>query len=1071
MYYSELQVTTNCSFLQGASHPEELVAQAKALGLSAIGITDNGTLAGIVRAYRAAKEHEMAILVGARVDISFSLRSPADGEISGLEDKYTYLKILVYPINRAGYHQLSRLLSTGKLRNQRDRYTIYLEDLQAVKDCHIIAVPPLSLYDFKGKENTQQKLFLENCRALLDIVGNRDLFSIAVTKNYLHQNKTALDFAFQSAHYLCVKPVATNDVHYHLPERRELQDVLTCIRHQTTVEQAGHLLYPNSERHLKSSEEMARLFREYPECLHRSIEITEQAKNFCLSQLEYEYPDADCPAERSSFDYLVELTNQGANKRYPGGVPEKIKKLLAQEFQLIKELGYEKYFLTCYDIVRFARSKNILCQGRGAAANSAVCFCLEITSVDPAKIDLLFARFVSKERDEPPDIDIDFEHERREEVIQYIYERYGRDCAALTSVISSFQHRSALREVAKAFALSLAAIDMLTKSIHRWTACKITPETLTELGFCPDDFVIKKTLNLARLLKGFPRHFSQHVGGFIISESPLSELVPIGNAGMENRTIIEWNKDDIEELGILKIDVLGLGMLTCIRKALDLVNLRRMRENKEQLALHTVPQEDSAVYDMICRADTIGVFQIESRAQMSMLPRLRPRTFYDLVIEVAIVRPGPIQGNMVHPYLKRRNGLEKPYYPDKQVEEILGKTLGVPLFQEQAMRLAIALAGFTPGEAERLRRSIAAWKTKGKELAFFEERVITGMKNKGYSEQFARTCFDQMKGFSEYGFPESHAASFALLVYVSAWIKHYYPAEFAAALINSQPMGFYAPSQIIKDAQAHGVKVEATDINHSEWDCTVSRHSNTLRLGMRLIRGLSKLDAQSLVDARRSYGKFASVQESWKKAQLIHHRFHPGALRLLAKADAFQSIGVSRRQALWEIQALPKTPHPLEARTLEASQSVALPAMTAQQEMFEDYKNTSLSLKAHPINFIRAELEKLGVKTASALKNSTKTATKIKAAGIVLFRQRPRTANGVVFITIEDETGVVNLIIKPKTFDRFEREVIMSSSLLITGKLERAGEVVYILVETVASLDQQVLEERRSYLPLRSYSY
>lgn len=1045
--------------------------QAKRLGLSAIGIADNGTLAGVVRAYRAAKEHEMPILVGARVDISCAPLNGINDSAKQTEEQDFSLRVIIYPTSRSGYHQLSKLLSTGKLRNERDRYTLYLDDLQVIKDCHIIAVPPLSLYDFEGKENKRQKLFLENCGALLDLIGKIDLLSIAITKNYLHQNKTALDFAFQAAHHLGVKPVATNDVHYHLPERRELQDVLTCIRHQTTIEQAGRLLYPNSERHLKSPTEMARLFREYPECLNRTIEITEQASGFCLDQLKYEYPDADCPAESSPFDYLVELTNHGAKKRYPEGIPEKIKKLLLQEFELIKQLGYEKYFLTCYDIVRFARSKNILCQGRGAAANSAVCFCLEITSVDPAKIDLLFARFVSKERDEPPDIDIDFEHERREEVIQYIYERYGRDHAALTSVISSFQHRSALREVAKAFGLPLAAIDLLTKSIHRWTGCKITPEILTELGFCPDDFVIKKTLILSRLLKGFPRHFSQHVGGFIISAAPLSELVPIGNAGMENRTIIEWNKDDIEELGILKIDVLALGMLTCIRKALDLINLRRMRENRDQLALHTVPQEDSAVYDMICRADTLGVFQIESRAQMSMLPRLRPRTFYDLVIEVAIVRPGPIQGNMVHPYLKRRSGLEKPYYPDKTVEEILGKTLGVPLFQEQAMRLAIALAGFTPGEAERLRRSIAAWKTKGKELAFFEERVITGMKNKGYNEQFARTCFDQMKGFSEYGFPESHAASFALLVYVSAWIKHYYPAEFAAALINSQPMGFYAPSQITKDAQDHGVKIEAIDINQSEWDCTVSRYTNTVRLGMRLIRGLSKLDAQSLVDARRSYGKFASVQDAWNKAQLIHRRFYPGALRLLARADAFKPIGISRRQTLWEIRALPKTPHPLEMKTSELSKNVNLPEMSDQQEMFEDYKNTSLSLKAHPINFIRAELEKLGVKTAKTLKNSTKTATKIMTAGIVLFRQRPRTASGVVFITIEDETGVVNLIIKPKIFNRFQREVIMSSSLLITGKLERSGEVVYILVETVASLDQQVLEERKSYLPSRSYSY
>ena len=751
--YAELQVTSNFSFLRGASHPEELVQRAAQLGHCAISITDRNTLAGVVRGHAAAREQDIQYVVGCCVEL---LQTSHQTNTLPLT-----LSFLVYPIHTDGYAALSKLLTVGKRRGENNECLLYIEDfLSLQKDCVITGVPPVLLYDPLLRANEAELSFLEACKAILDTMCDHSLFSIALTKNYGHQNCHQIESAMQIAGYLNVPLTATNDVHYHSPKRKPLQDVVTCIREKTTIEKAGFHLFPNAERCLKSPREMCRLFREFPAALRRTTEIAESTASFSLHDLHYEYPHEICLGNVSPLEHLRQLSWQGAHERYPEAVPLHVQKLIRDELTLIHELQYEKYFLTCYDIVRFARERNILCQGRGAAANSAVCYCLGITAVDPDQIDLLFARFVSKERHEPPDIDIDFEHERREEVIQYIYEKYGRHRAALTCEVITYRHRSALREVGKALGLPLPIVDSLAKSLHHWTHCTLPDQALIELGLSPESILVKNTLSITNELLSFPRHLSQHVGGFIISEEPLSHLVPIRNARMEERTIIEWDKDDIEELGMLKIDVLGLGMLTCIRKALDLVNEKRILIGEPALELHTIPREDSAVYDMICAADTIGVFQIESRAQMSMLPRLKPRCFYDLVIEVAIVRPGPIQGNMVHPFLKRRAGLEKPIYPDKRAEEVLGKTLGVPIFQEQAMRLAIELAGFAPGEAEKLRRAMAAWRKSDTAVAKFEERIVHGMKRRGYGQDFAQTCVQQLKGFSEYGFPESHAASF-----------------------------------------------------------------------------------------------------------------------------------------------------------------------------------------------------------------------------------------------------------------------------------------------------------------------
>lgn len=1055
--YSELQTTTNFSFLRGASHPHEYIWRAAELGYEAIGITDHNTLAGVVRAHTAARDAGIQALIGCRLDIDF--QGHVQTSLSERGSEYRQTSLLVYPTDRASYGTLCTLLTKRKSLVSKNDWFLSLQDFLEVQNQFVtILIPPFFQTRLHSAvaENYHGALFYELCRIVRDNSTDRHLLSIALTRNYTPSNKTSCAIAIDIARALGISLVATNDVYYHLPERKPLQDIVTCIREGCALSQAGFRLFQNSERHLKTPQEMHRLFRDIPQALSRISEIVAITSSFSLSSLTYTYPEEICPADTTPARYLAERVHAGAGERYPDGVPEKVLRALDDELGLIRELDYEKYFLTCYDIVAFARARGILCQGRGAAANSAVCYCLGITAVDPQHIDLLFARFISKERREPPDIDIDFEHERREEVIQYIYTRYGRDRAALTAEVVTYQARSAVREVGKVFGLSLDSIDTLAKSVHRWRHSAVTADSLREMGLNPFDTTVQNTLILASELVGFPRHLSQHVGGFIISHTPLHEIVPIINAGMESRTIIEWDKNDIEELGMLKIDVLALGMLTCIRKALALIAARR----GEAFELHQIPSEDPSVYDMLCASDSIGVFQVESRAQMSMLPRLRPRCFYDLVIEVAIVRPGPIQGNMVHPFLRRRNGLEKPWFPDERVERILGKTMGVPIFQEQAMRLAITLANFSPGEAEKLRRAMAAWKSHKGVIETFKEKITKGMLANGYSSEFAETCLNQIKGFSEYGFPESHAASFALLVYASAWIKRHYPAEFACALLNSQPMGFYAPAQIIRDAQKHGVSVLPIDVNKSAWDCSVEYGNSDsqphLRLGLRLVRGLRRSHAEALHQSVAEQGEFSSMRDIQGRDINVSQV----TLTTLARADAFTSLESGRRPAHWSIQALPPETGALDSLLSErdGGARVSLPPMSLQRDMFSDYAMTGVSLRAHPLQFLRPELSQRRVSTADSLsaRHGIPISSRVSAAGIAITRQRPGTAKGVVFITIEDETGSLNLVIRPALFEAHHRVVMLSRVLLAHGKLERIGEIVYIDVNRLECLDHRI---------------
>lgn len=1053
--YAELQVATNFSFLRGASHPHEYISRAALLGLRGIAITDFNSLAGIVRAHAAAREASVKMAVGCRLEIDFNgaFDLSAENRLSANER----FSALVYPTCAESYAALCALLTKAKGHLTKDDIFLSLADFLTLKDLLLaILVPPFfqtrsALNPANRGINSTMVLFYELCKITRDSWRlPKERLSIAITSNYGHSRDNLIQATLQIARALDIPVVATNDVYYHCPTRKPLQDLLTAIRLKTKVESAGYALFPNCERYLKAPCEMARLFKDYPQALSRTVEIFEQASAFSLSSLQYSYPGEDTPGVTSS-DRLRELALSGAKARFPDEVSDKVLKAIDLELGLIKELQYERYFLTCYEIVQFAKSREILCQGRGAAANSVVCFCLGITAVNPEEIDLLFARFVSKERQEPPDIDIDFEHERREEVIQYIYSRYGRDHAALAAEVVTFQPRSAVREAGKALGLSLEILNILTNNIQSWTDYRLSADTLREIGLNPFDLTIQNTLCLASELIGFPRHISQHVGGFIISEAPLNTIVPVVNATMEGRTIIEWDKNDIEELGILKIDILALGMLTCIRKALELVNARR----DSPLRLYSIPQNDSSVYDMLAASDTVGVFQVESRAQMAMLPRIKPRCFYDLVIQVAIVRPGPIQGDMVHPFLRRRNGLEKISFPDKKVEAILGKTLGVPIFQEQAMRLAIILANFSPGEAEKLRRAMAAWKSHSGVIATFKERITRGMISNGYSAEFAENCLNQIKGFSEYGFPESHAASFALLVYASAWLKRHYPAEFACALLNSQPMGFYEPAQIVRDVINHGVAVLPIDVNSSNWDCAVDYSEDnrpSIRLGLRLIRGFRRDHGEKLENTRALHGPFrslSSLRDLVPDASLA-------SLNTLARADGFGSLNLNRQDAHWELQSLPKNIAPLDPLFSKRTNENSKPPnrSSIQGEMFKDYAATGLSLRSHPILHLRAGLNKRGCLPAERLlsKHGIKTGSWISAAGLVITRQRPGTAKGVVFITLEDETGAFNLIIRPKIFEGASKLVMLSPGLIATGLLERIGEVCYIDVRRVEGL-------------------
>jgi error-prone DNA polymerase len=1065
--YAELHVTSNFTFLTGASHPDEMVAQAAALGYRAIAITDCNSLAGIVRGHVAAQEAGIPFVVGCRLAFQSDAPPSFDEELltSALSQRERRFSILVYPTSRAAYGRLCQLLTRGKRRTVKGQCHLVLHDLLEFQEGLLgIVVPPVIL----------DQHFLEVLRGLRRVFDD-DRLSLAVSRLYQQDDARRLMMLNVLATHVGVPLVATNDVHYHAPHRRPVQDVLTCVRHGCTIDDAGFRLFPNGEQYLKSPEEMTRLFAAYPQAIARTIEIAQRAAAFSLDELRYEYPNEVCPPGRTPMQHLIDLTWQGAAQRFPESIPDRVRTQVLNEFALIEELQFAPYFLTVHDLVTFARSQGILCQGRGAAANSAVCYCLGVTAVNPARIDLLFERFVSRERNEPPDIDIDFEHERREEVIQYIYKKYGRHRAALTAEVISYRGRSAVRDVGKALGLSLDCVDRLAKNLDGW-GVKPSLERLRECGVNPHDPTIRRLLWLTNEILGFPRHLSQHVGGFVITRGRVDEIVPVENAAMPDRTVIEWDKDDIDAMGVLKVDVLGLGMLTCISKCFTLIDQaacgiacdRRGEDavcalRRKRLELHTIPSEDPVVYDMICHADTIGVFQIESRAQMSMLPRLKPRCFYDLVIEVAIVRPGPIQGNMVHPYLRRRNDEEKIEYPNDAVKRVLGKTLGVPLFQEQAMSLAIVAAGFTPGEADALRRAMAAWKRKGDLIYRFGTRLIEGMLARGYPREFAERCFEQIKGFSEYGFPESHAASFALLVYASAWLKCHHPAAFAAALINSQPMGFYAPAQIVRDAREHGVDVRGVDVNHSNWDCTLedSPSGPALRLGMRLVRGLRVEHAQIIVQTIKNHGPFRSIVPLHRasRAPIV-------ALRRLAAADAFQSMGFDRQTALWHVRALRDERLPMfddadhqqqrEEASLdgECSQErtdLKLPAVSPPRKTIDDYATLGLSLKAHPVSFMRAQLTSRKVIRNGDLKDAERwpQGRWIAVAGVVLVRQRPGTASGIVFMTIEDETGIANLIVRPHIYDRYRRAAKHGVIVIARGRVERQGEVIHVNVSRI----------------------
>ena len=1044
--YAELRVSSNFSFLSGASHPEELVRAAAGLGHRAMGIADRNTLAGIVRAHVAAREVGLRLVVGARLDLE-------DGA-----------SLLVFPTDRAAYGRLSRLLTLGKRRAPKGACHITRADVIAHGAGQIAVVLPPS----ESGRPVPDDGFAAALGGWREAFGDRCY--LAASHLYRGDDARRLHALADLAARVRIPLVATNDVHAHDPARRPLQDVLTCIREGCRLEEAGARLFANAERHLKPGAEMARLFARLPGAIERTIEIAGRAA-FSLDELRYEYPDEVTASGRTAREELEHQTWAGAGARYGEEVPEKVRAQLEHELGIIDELGYAPYFLTVHDIVRFARGRGILCQGRGSAANSAVCYCLGITAVDPSRLDLLFERFVSAERGEPPDIDVDFEHERREEVIQYIYGKYGRERAGIAATVIRYRARSAIREVGKALGLSLDVVGKLAETVWGWKGEAVDPRHLKEVGLDPADRTLALATRLAREIIGFPRHLSQHVGGFVITRGPLSEVVPIANAAMEDRTNVEWDKDDLDALGILKIDVLGLGMLTCLRKGFALLR----RHHGLKLDLATVPAEDATVYDMLCKADTIGVFQVESRAQMSFLPRLKPRDFYDLVIQVAIVRPGPIQGDMVHPYLRRRNGEEKVAFPSPELRQVLGKTLGVPLFQEQAMHIAIVAAGFSPSEADALRRAMATFRKSG-QIHAFRTKMVEGMVARGYERGFAERCFSQIEGFGEYGFPESHAASFALLAYISAWLKCHYPAAFACALLNSQPMGFYAPAQIVRDAREHGVEARPVDVNHSAWDCTLepagagSRDGAerppsppsalplplgegqsggvvALRLGFRQIKGFREEDAERLLAARgRGYG---DVPDMWRRSGLGRP-----ALERLADADAHGSMGLDRRSALWAVRGLGPAPLPLfreAAAEAGPEPAVELPQMALGEEIVSDYASLRLTLRAHPLALLREALTEAGITPAAGLAE-VPAGRRVAVAGLVLVRQRPGSAKGVIFVTLEDETGLASAIIWPPVFERYRRAVLGSTVLRIDGVLQREGIVIHTIARRVTDL-------------------
>jgi error-prone DNA polymerase len=1038
--YAEIGIRSNFSFLEGASHPEELAVAASRLGLRGIGLADRNTLAGTVRGHVAARAARLPYHPGARLD--FSDATP---------------DILAYPIDRPAWGRLCRLLSQGNLRaNQKGRCELYEADLMEWGEGLLLVV-------MADAETAGERL-----PDLLGRLKQRfpDQVYLALVPRHDGRDRRTFDFLAGLAHDMSVPLLATNDVLMHEAGRKSMADVVTAIRAHVPVQRAGYRLAAHAERHLKSPKEMLRLFRRHPDAIDNTCRFFDRL-SFSLDELKYQYPDETVPGEAPA-QTLRRLAYEGAERRYPNGVPDKVIEQIEYELDLIRKVEYEPYFLTVWDIVHYARSQDILCQGRGSAANSTVCYCIGITEVDPMIADLLFERFVSVERQEPPDIDVDFEHERREEVIQYIYRKYGRDHAGIAATVICYRSRSAGRETAKAFGLSDDQQAALSGTVWGWSADAPDEQDARAVGLDASDPTTQMVLDHAAMLMRFPRHLSQHVGGFVITRDRLDEVMPIMPTAMEGRFQVEWDKDDLDTLNILKIDVLALGMLTCIAKAFKLLE---RHYDSGPMSIARVPPERANVYAMICRADTLGVFQIESRAQMSMLPRLKPEKFYDLVIEVAIVRPGPIQGDMVHPYLRRRQGKEPVSYPSKELEDVLGRTLGVPLFQEQAMKIAIVAAGFEPGEADRLRRAMATFRRVGT-IHTFQQKMIDGMVANGYEEAFARRCFKQIEGFGEYGFPESHAASFALLVYVSCWLKAMFPDVFCAAILNSQPMGFYAPAQLIRDAREHGVDVLEPDINHSGWYSDLAagafdparihprhremegviRTRHAVRLGFHRIQGFAEADAGRLV-ASRGEG-YRSVRDLWLRSGLTR-----AAIERLADADAFRSIGLDRRAALWAVRALDEksaAEHlPLFEKSgrdlLEHEAAVSLPVMPEGEHVIHDYKTMSHSLKAHPVSFLRRDFSDMGIVPTAQLLDIP-NGRRVAVAGLVLVRQRPGSAKGVIFMTLEDETGVANAIIWPKVFGIY-RPVVMGARLVgVHGKLQKADGVIHVVADHVENL-------------------
>ena len=1039
--YAELQVSSNFSFLRGASHPQELMVAAGEYQHTAIALTDRNTLSGIVLAHSLLKketQYRTRFIVGCRLDLS-------DGS-----------SLLCYPTTRRAYGHLTRLLTLGRRRATKGSCRIHPCDVEEYsEEQHFI-------FPFPEALNERTVARIKQCAAAF-----HGRFHLALTHSYRGDDKRWISTVAEFARSQSIPVVASNDVLYHTPERQMLQDVITCIREKCTLAEAGFRLYPNAERHLKPPGEMVKLFSKWPQAIEATLEIASRC-TFSLDQLHYEYPDEIVEPGISPFEDLVRRTWAGAAARYTEGISDEVRAKIEHELRLIASRNYAPYFLTVHDIVNFAVSKGILCQGRGSAANSMICFCLGITQVDPVHRKLLFERFISAVRNEPPDIDVDFEHERREEVIQYIYEKYGRDRTGIAATVVHYRTRRAIREVTKVLGLSEDIGATLTKSVWGWSNSGVGENEAHEAGLDPSDKRLKLALDLSRQLIGFPRHLSQHVGGFVMARGRLDELVPIENAAMPDRTVVQWDKNDLDELGMMKVDVLGLGMLSVLRRAFDLM----AAHYGKQLTLATVPSEDAAVYAMLQQADSIGVFQVESRAQQSMLPRLKPVEFYDLVIEVAIVRPGPIQGDMVHPYLQRKQGKEPIVFPEA-LEDILKKTLGVPLFQEQAMQIAIVGAGFSPDEADQLRRALATFRHVGT-ISTFRERFMKGMLANNYPPDFAERCFKQIEGFGTYGFPESHAISFANLVYASAWIKCHHPDVFCAALLNSQPMGFYAPAQLVRDAREHGVEIRRIDVNHSCWDTTLEATEkascHAVRLGLRMVAGLSEKDANALVQARDE--GYTSPAEIIMRSTCSH-----AALERLAQADAFSSMNLSRRQALWHVSALGGKQLPIfrtAQRNLFEEPDTPLPTMSPSQQVVEDYVATGLTLHQHPVSFLRSVLIAKGVLTAAEVKTTLNDRV-VTVAGLVLFRQQPQTAKETIFLSIEDETGVTNLIVWKDVQNRFRRAVYAGKLLICRGVVQAEDQVLHVVArhfwDWSDKLRELHVERGRVALPVKSRDF